>query len=287
MFIVLVFVGCKQGATVANSQTADDYKAFINPQRVSIRGYSGDAMEPFITQDGRYLFFNNLNDPKVNTNLHYAERVDDVTFDYKGEIGGVNTDALEGVPSLDGDGNFYFVSTRSYSQTFSTVYRGRFVKGFVTDVALVSGVSKGKLGQVNFDAEISADGNTLYFVDGIFNGGVIPVSADIVVAYKHGSEFMRANNNDALFARVNTTDALEYAPCISQDERELFFTRLKNNQTGIYRAVRQNKEAAFGTPRKISVRDGFAEAPTLSPDEKSLYYHKKEGNNFVIYRVTR
>jgi hypothetical protein len=43
-------------------------------------------MEPFITRDGRYLFFNNSNDPSVNTNLRYAERIDDLTFKYKGEV---------------------------------------------------------------------------------------------------------------------------------------------------------------------------------------------------------
>jgi len=43
-------------------------------------------MEPFITRDGRYLLFNNSNDPLVDTNLHYAERIDDLTFAYRGEI---------------------------------------------------------------------------------------------------------------------------------------------------------------------------------------------------------
>ena len=68
---------------------------------MTIRGYDGDAMEPFITKDGRWLLFNNRNDPRINTDLHFAARVDDLTFTYKGEIKGVNTAALEGVPSVD------------------------------------------------------------------------------------------------------------------------------------------------------------------------------------------
>ena len=99
--------------------------AFGNPERVTIRGYSDHAMEPFITRDGRYLFFNNSNDPSVNTNLRCAERIDDLTFEYKGEVAGVNTKALEGVPTMDKNG-FYFVSTRSYKETLSTIYQGRF-----------------------------------------------------------------------------------------------------------------------------------------------------------------
>lgn len=60
-----------------------EYSAFSNPERITIRGYSGFAMEPFITHDGRYLFFNNANDPAVDTNLHYAEKLNGVTFAYK------------------------------------------------------------------------------------------------------------------------------------------------------------------------------------------------------------
>ena len=36
---------------------------FGSRQRVSIRGYSDHAMEPFLTRDGRFLLFNNSNDP--------------------------------------------------------------------------------------------------------------------------------------------------------------------------------------------------------------------------------
>jgi len=83
-------------------------------------------MEPFLSRDGKYLFFNNSNDPRVNTNLHWATRIDDLTFQYKGEIQGVNTNALEGVPSMDRNSVFYFVSNRSYDQTASTIYRALF-----------------------------------------------------------------------------------------------------------------------------------------------------------------
>jgi hypothetical protein len=43
-------------------------------------------MEPFVSRDGKYLFFNNLNEPLVNTNLHWAERVDDLHSKHRGEI---------------------------------------------------------------------------------------------------------------------------------------------------------------------------------------------------------
>ena len=104
-----------------------------------------------------------------------------------GEIIGVNTPALEGVASVDLEGTIFFVSTRSYESSLSTIYRGRFDEGKVSDVELVPGVSRLELGIVNFDAEISPDGTILYFVDGRFSGSSFPDSADLVMAVRSGS----------------------------------------------------------------------------------------------------
>jgi hypothetical protein len=268
------------GVSVGANETA-----FSNPQRVTIRGYDGDAMEPFLTRDGKILFFNNLNDPKVNTDLYSAERVDDLTFQFRGEVGGVNTPALEGVASMDRDGMFYFVSPRSYEQTASTLYRGRFANGTITGVELVPGVSLRKPGIVNFDAEISADGNTLYFVESEFRAGG-PRTARILFARRDGSVFVRSDDSARIMQTINT-DALNYAPATSSIELEIFFTRLDTGGPAIYVANRVSTSAPFGLPRKVQAITGFVEGPTLSPDEKSLYYHKKENGRFVLYRVTR
>jgi len=261
--------------------------AFVNPERVTIRGYSGHAMEPFITRDGRYLLFNNSNDPAVNTNLHYAERINDLTFKYQGEIKGVNSPALDAVPTMDRDGNLYFVSTRSYGETLSTIYRGRFAGGRVTGIDLVAGVSEKTLWHVNFDVEISAGGDTLYFVDGIFRGkSPVPEKADIAIAERDGSGFRRVQNSAALLNNINTA-GLEFAACISADELELFFTRLADGRFGIYRSTRESVTQPFNPPERLAAIEGFVEAPTLTADGRSLYYHKKVGELFVIYRVTR
>ena len=39
---------------------------FANRQRVTILGYNDHAMEPFISRDRKYLFFNHSNDPDVD-----------------------------------------------------------------------------------------------------------------------------------------------------------------------------------------------------------------------------
>lgn len=106
-----------------------DYTAFVNEQPVTINGYIGDAMEPFLSRDSKYLFFNNSNDPAVNTDLFYALRIDGLNFQYQGPVQGANGDKLDAVASMDTSGNFYFISTRSYDTTISTLHSAPFASG--------------------------------------------------------------------------------------------------------------------------------------------------------------
>lgn len=270
--------------------SAKDYHAFGSAQRVVIRGYEGDAMEPFISKDGRHLFFNNRNDPGVDTNLHFAQRVDDGTFDYRGEVKGANSRVLDGVPSLDQAGNFYFVSVRSYRETLSTLYSGRFQNGDVFRPEPVSGVSLQQPGMLIFDAEISADGNTLFVADGKFTGGALPKTADIVIAVREGSRFRRLAGSGDLLKNVNT-QALEYAPAMSTDLLELFFTRFDHaggwRSPVIYRAARASVTEPFGAPQRVAAASGFVEAATLSGDGRTLYFHRRDEKRYVIYRTSR
>ena len=266
------------------------FGVFTNPQPVTIEGYSMDAMEPFISPDGNYLFFNNSNS-LAPTNLYYATRIDDVTWMFKGEIGGVNTQGpLNAVPSMDMNGVFYFVSTRSYATTSSTIYSGSFSNGNVSNIAIVQGISKDTPGDVNFDQCISPDGNTLYFDDGVFNGNGQLQRASIAIAQRSANQFARLKDTARIMKQINK-DGWNYAPDISASGLEFFFTRFDNTKSGalptIYTAKRSKISEPFGKPKKIEAISGFAEAPALSPDEKSLYYHLNVSGTFQIYRVTR
>jgi hypothetical protein len=264
------------------------YDAFHSPEDVEIRGYTGDAMEPFLTRDGRFLLFNNSNSASVDTNLQWAERVTDLKFNYRGEIAGVNSTALDAVPSLDHDGNLYFVSSRSYPQTRSTVYRSHFDNGSGSAPELVEGVSRATPGWVNFDAEISADGSTLYFVDGYFGTAAFPQTAALVAAVRSGDTFQRVSADP--FANINS-DALQYAPSLTPDQLELFFTRVArieaSAEPAIYRSIRKRITDPFAAAQRIAAIQGFAEAATISPDAGSLYYHARANGTFRIRRVTR
>jgi hypothetical protein len=277
-------------ASIAEAPDAKPtFGVFTNPLPVTIQGYSQDAMEPFISPDGNYLFFNNSNSA-TQTNLYYATRIDDLTFQFQGEIAGANATGLNAVASMDLNNIFYFVSPRSYPQTFSTIYSGTFSNGSLSSVALVPGVSKDKFGDVNFDQCISPDGGTLYFVDGVFNGPPVPQKASIAIAHRVGDHFVRLKNSAKIMQKVNTS-GLNYAPDISKSGLEFFFTRIPGPPTTpppeIYTAARASTSQPFGKPRKIEAITGFAEAPALSPDEKSLYFHLNVNGTFVIYRLTR
>jgi hypothetical protein len=289
MLFCAPLVGCGGSTGTGAMAPAPIYTAFSNPLPVTISGYTGDAMEPFITKDGQYLFFNNRNDPSVNTDLFFAARVDDQTFAFVGPVPDVNSPQLDAVASLDTLGNFYFVSTRSYSTTLATIYSGQFSVASVGNIALVPGISLQQAGEVNFDAEISADGQTLWFDDGQYSSGGMLQAASIAIADRNGTAFARNANSAALLASVNTS-GLNYAPSISVDGLELFFTRLSTAPgalPAIYRAMRTDTNAAFGVPELVAAATGFVEAPSLSADGHLLYFHKMVNGVFVIYTVKR
>ena len=135
------------------------------------------------------------------------------------------------------------------------------------------------------DAEISADGNTLYFVDGYFGNRKQPQTSILVAAVRAGNGFRRLPERTPLFANVNS-DWLPYAPDLSADEPELFFTRVRriepSAQPAVFRSVRETVDQPFSVPQRIRAIRGFAEASTLSPDCRSLYYHARVRGRFRL-----
>ena len=284
--------GCRREAVAPVTEPWDE--GWGAPQRVIVKGYDGNIMEPFISRDNRWLLFNNLNAKPENTNLHWAERVDDLHFRYRGEIAGVNSDALEGVPTLDRDGNLYFVSPRSYKETLSLIHHAKWTDGVARDVALVPGLSELKPGRIQFDTEISADGDTLYSVDSSFGlfgiGG--PKSADLFIASRHDGSWARDPRSAGILQEINTPDHLEYAAAISADGLTLYFNRVatplgSDSNPRIWVARRGAVGQPFGLPRCIRAIDGFVEGATVAPGDRTIYYHKKENGCFVLYRISR
>ena len=270
---------------------------YVRPQPVLMEGYAGAAMEPFISPDGRYLFFNNENDAGVNTNIHFAERTGKLSFHYLGELPGVNSEVLDAVPSMDRAGHFYFTTVRDYVRTLRSLYTGEFDGKAVRNVRPVPGdISPKTLGTINMDASISPDGQTLYISRAVMAPGApAPKQSDLMVARLKGGVFSIDPDSGRIMKNINT-GALEYAPAVSGDGRELYFTRASQLMSGsdatgarirIMVATRGSVDEPFGEPRVLAVLTGFVEAPTISIDGKELFCHKKVGGTFVIYRAER
>lgn len=248
-------------------------------------------MQPFITPDGVFLLFNNRSDPREDTRLHIAERIDDLTFHYLGELAGINSAGLDAAASVDNTNTLYFVSARNFGKTDETIYQSHFDAGVVSRIEPVSGISEHIPGRISFDAAVSSDGNVLLLVDGRFGKSNLPTEAEISMAIRTETGFQRTSTSQRMLGSINAPNALNYAPVLSTDLKELFFTRLipggRNAEPVILRAYRESPVAAFGPPQRVASIDGYAEAPALSPDGHSLYFSKREKTSFTLFRVTR
>jgi hypothetical protein len=269
--------------------------AWGKEERVTILGYSADAMEVGISQDGRYLLFNDRNKP--NKDMHWAERIDDTTYQYKGKVRNTVTPTVDGTPSFDAVGNIYYTSLKSYPKDVRTIYKAIFKDGAALnpipvegDIYVTDRNRRGKELWVSLDPDISDDGAFLFFSEGRFRPGVgFPYPFKVRGAKKVNGKYLKID--DRILANINTNN-MEYAPAISSNGLELFFARIgkvkgRPKMIGIFVAKRKSPQEPFSRPQKIMAITGDVEAPVLSGDEKHLYYHRMDGDRFSVYRVTR
>jgi hypothetical protein len=264
--------------------------------------------EPYVSRDGRFLFFNS-GEAEGNKDLHYAEATAR-GWEYRGAVRpdinspDINTrKEVEGNPSMDRAGIFYFVDGRVPAM----IRTGRFAPdGRLLDLARVAAAPARKVELFaqrvtgNMGVEASADGSTLYFDRATWRLAGIKVrsivACDILLMTRTAAGFVfdeaRARR---LLANVNGPD-IDYAESISADDLELFFTRLAvadvesgHVRSRIMRAVRPSRDAPFEAPEMVaSIGDrDFVEGPALTDDGRALYYHKRVGQKFRLFRVRR
>jgi hypothetical protein len=286
-----VSIGCTKSISVVPISIS--YPEFVDETEVIVNGYQSDTlMEPFITKDGLLLFFNNYNDG-INTSLYYAVRSNDTNFIFAGEIAGVNGTSphLDAVSSMDMHNTFYFVSARNYPTVIENLQSGQFNNGTTTNVLPVFGNFYINLpGWLIMDAEISKDGNQLYYVNAKLSGQTLPDEAILGIAVKQDSVFNKSNTSDDVLRNINNSDYLVYAPCISSDGREIYFTKMKKGTTiaEIFVSVRTDINEVFSVPKKIDILGNLAEAPTLTDDGKRLYFHKRlNDGKYNIFTMKR
>ena len=293
LFALAVMTGMGDRAAAQRMQPDRAANLYVNPQPVQITGYGGSAMEPFISPDGQFLFFNNEDDASHNKAIHFAQRTGLLSFRYLGELPGVNAhvpETVDAAPSMDTQGNFYFTSTRNYKTRLRSVFAGVFDGRRVTDVHVVEGGINDGLrdGILNMDMGISPDGDTLYISRARFGLTSLithaPVGSQLLIARRQGDRFVMDPNGRQITANLHTDS--EYAPAVSDDGLELYF----NRGPRIMVATRASVGEPFGKPSELRALSGFGfvEAPTISLDKQELFFHAKVGDVCcAIYRMTR
>jgi len=275
---------------------AKAYPTFGSEIEVTIKGLFFDAMEPFVSPDGNFLFFNNINDG-INTKLYFATKINDSTFNYVGELIGTNqikTPHLDAVADMDSNGNFYWTSTREYPTELDNLFRGNYNDGNVSNITRVKGdFNMNTPGWLIMDHGISLDGQYLYFNNARFDEVNCqgPCETTLGVAQKDNvSTFTTLSNSESILQNINDSNYIYYAPCISSDNLELYFTRyIKGEITSgtvfeICVAVRTNSGSVFSIPKVLFSENisKLIEAPTLTVDKNSIYYHQKTSNSHRI-----
>lgn len=277
------------------------YPSFGSEIDVNITGLSFDAMEPFISPDGNYLFFNNLNDG-IDTKLFYATKINSSTFTFAGELTGTNQTSaphLDAVADIDFNGNFYWTSTRNYPTELDNLFHGIFNSGNVINIGRVHGdFNMNNAGWLIMDHGISLDGNFLYFNNARFDSQNCegPCETNIGVAKKeNATTFNKLPNSASILQNINDANYIYYAPSISSDNLELYYTRhLKGQITSntvfeICVAVRNNSLDTFSVPKVLfsELVSNLIEAPTITVDKRIIYYHKKTGGLHKIVMRNR
>ncbi len=292
--IILLFISCSSNKNDINNTQI--YPSFDSEIGVNINGLFFDAMEPFISPDGNYLFFNNLNDG-INTKLYYATKINDSTFNYVGELIGTNqstTPHLDAVADININGNFYWTSTRNYPTELNNLFHGTFSDGNVNDIERVQGNFNMNIpGWLVMDHGISLDGQYLYFNNARFDDANCqgPCETEFGIAEKtNATTFSTLSNSASILQNINDSNYIYYAPCISSDNLELYYTRYLNEQITsdtvfeICVAVRSNSSSEFSIPRVLfsEVISSLIEAPTLTVDKSIIYYHRKTTDSHKI-----
>ena len=298
--IALLIISCSSNDNDTNELTT--YPSFNPEIEVTINGLSFDAMEPFISPNGDYLFFNNLNDG-INTKLYYATKINDSTFNYVGEITGTNqvtTPHLDAVADMDSNDNFYWTSTRNYPNELNNLFHGTFITGNVSEIERVQGDFNMNIpGWLVMDHGISMDGQYLYFNNARFDETNCqgPCETVLGIAQKNNdSTFSKLPNSTSILQNITDANFIYYAPCISSDNLELYYTRyLKGQITSstvfeICVAVRSDSTSNFSVPKVLfsETISNLIEAPTLTVDKNIIYYHRKTSNSHKIimrYRI--
>lgn len=179
----------------------------------------------------------------------------------------------------------------------NNLFHGTFSAGNVSNIERVQGdFNMNTPGWLLMDYGISLDGQFLYFNNARFDDANCqgPCETTVGVTQKDNtSTFTTLPNSASILQNINDTNYIYYAPCISSDNLELYFTRYLKGQITpstvfeICVSVRSRSSSEFSLPKVLfseTISD-LIEAPTLTADKNSIYYHRKTpGSHKIVMR---
>jgi hypothetical protein len=208
-----------------------------------------------------------------------------------GELSGVNeanNPQLNAVAGLDISNNFYWVSFRDFPTERDNLFYGSFNNGNVINNGRIHGdFYNYGAGWLVMDHGISVDGQTFYYNNARFDGTNCtgPCETFIGIAKKTANDtFMKTIDSDIILQNINNSAYIYYAPYITQDNLELYYTRYLDraitNSTiaEVCVATRTTDTDIFSEPKVLfsdTLINNIVEAPTLTTDKQLMYYHKK------------
>ena len=269
----------------------------VRVERPDGGAFEGSVEEPEVVDfaGGRWLLFNDeaSNDRK---DLFLArEDADGGRFVVQdGPVGAdANSDAVDGNPTADQDGQVYFVSSRGYPNPTETVFQARLEvdgasgRARLAEVRRAQGLSREGVPWVTMGVHLSRDGAWLFWDEAKFDKNP-PSQSDVVASRRTDAGYARLPGPEqaALLGHVNSPAYLEYAEFLSPDGLELYFTRTAVDRLWLPRSVsclmvarRADLSQPFGVPVGLwAAGPGpgvLLEAPALSPDGQLLYYHRR------------
>jgi Tol biopolymer transport system component len=191
------------------------------PEVAPFSGVYSDA-DPFITADGRMMFFISKRPAEgygPPNDIWMMDRAGDGWSEPRNPGFPLNTPVDIAFPSMSGDGLLYHAAEYYGGGGRRDIYALSFINGEVEGPPrLVGGDVSGEYDEA--DPLIARDGSWLVFVSAGRPGGF--GAADLYFVFRNGDgSWSKARN---LGGKVNTK-AYEYSPAISPDGRYFFFTR--------------------------------------------------------------
>lgn len=241
--------------------------------------------EPFVrVHDNRvFLYFSDR--VGEERDLHFAMWMPS-GFYYLGRLIGVNSaTGIEGAPSIDPSGHFYFTDSGMPGLiahgTLSTTWPGA-VSGVGQIVGMPPMSIADNVVYGNMDIGVSPTETFAILSRGAWflPASGLPAAADLWYLRRYTPTFMvHASNETAHFlGALNTPDKLEYAPEISSDGLHIYYTQTTANPltSAIMTASRTSVALPFGAPTAIigPTDTALVEGPTVMPANDRIFYHR-------------